>query len=180
MGINFTTASLAGLYIIDPERFPDERGFLARGYSEGEFAARGIHRPLVEAIISFNERRYTVRGLHYQRAPRAQAKLVRCTAGAIYDVVVDLRPDSPTYARWIGVELEAASCRMVYVPKQCAHGFLTLRDDCEVVYHMSDFHAPGSERGIRWDDPAIAIRWPAEVRIVSPRDAKLPGLDTVR
>jgi dTDP-4-dehydrorhamnose 3,5-epimerase len=170
---------VAGAFLVDIEPRSDDRGFFARTWCQREFEDRGLNARLVQTSLSVTRSAGTLRGLHYQVPPQAEVKLVRCSRGAIYDVVVDLRRGSPTYARWIGVELEAASCRMVYVPKQCAHGFLTLRDDCEVVYHMSEFHAPGSERGIRWDDPTIAIRWPAEVRIISPRDAELPGLDPV-
>src|SRR4051812_33868286 len=142
VGIRFTPLGLCGAYVIDPERFPDGRGFLARAYSAAEFAALDISRPLVEAIISFNERRHTVRGLHYQRAPRAQAKLVRCTAGAIYDVVVDLRPTSETFGRWEAVELTARNRRMLYVPEGFAHGYQTLEDATEVFYLASDIYSP--------------------------------------
>ena len=178
MGIRFTPTSLGGAYVVDPERFPDERGFLARGYSEGEFAALGIHRPLVEAIISFNERRYTVRGMHFQRAPRAQAKLVRCTAGAIYDVIIDLRPGSETFGRWDAVELTAESRRMLYVPEGFAHGYQTLADATEVFYLASDVYAPEYAGGVRWDDPAFRIEWPAaDGVIINERDSTCPDFD---
>jgi dTDP-4-dehydrorhamnose 3,5-epimerase len=181
VGIKFTPTRLAGVYVIDPERFPDERGFLARGYSEEEFAAHGIHRPLVEAIISFNERRHTVRGLHYQRAPRAQAKLVRCTAGAIYDVVVDLRPGSETFGRWEAAELTAANRRMLYVPEGFAHGYQTLEDATEVFYLASDIYSPEHAGGLRWDDPAIGVEWPATDGVtINERDRTCPGLDPER
>jgi dTDP-4-dehydrorhamnose 3,5-epimerase len=169
---------LAGVYVIDPERFEDERGFLARGYSQEEFAAHGIRRPLVEAIISFNLRRHTVRGMHFQRAPRAQAKLVRCTAGAIYDVVIDLRPGSETFGRWEAVELSAGSRRMLYVPEGFAHGYQTLSDETEVFYLASDVYAPDCAAGVRWDDPAFRIEWPATDGVtVNERDRTCPDFD---
>jgi dTDP-4-dehydrorhamnose 3,5-epimerase len=169
---------LAGVYVIDPEQFTDERGFLARGYSEEEFAAHGIHRPLVEAIISFNLRRHTVRGMHFQRAPRAQAKLVRCTAGAIYDVVIDLRPGSETFGRWEAVELSAAGRRMLYVPEGFAHGYQTLADETEVFYLTSDVYAPDYAAGVRWDDPAFRIEWPATDGVtINERDRTCPDFD---
>lgn len=178
MGIKFTPLGPGGVYVIDPERFEDERGFLARAYSDAEFAAHGISRPLVEAIISFNERRHTVRGLHYQRAPRAQAKLVRCTAGAIYDVVVDLRPGSETFGRWEAVELTARNRRMLYVPEGFAHGYQTLEDTTEVFYLASDVYAPGHAGGVRWDDPALGIKWPATEGVtINERDRTAPGLE---
>jgi len=181
VGIKFTEIGLAGVYVIDPERFADDRGFLARGYSEEEFAALGINRPLVEAIISFNLKRHTVRGMHYQRAPRAQAKLVRCTAGAIYDVVIDLRPDSLTFGRWDAVELSAESRRMLYVPEGFAHGYQTLEDATEVFYLASDVYAPKYAAGVRWDDPAFRIEWPATRGVtVNERDRTCPDFDPSR
>lgn len=181
MAIKFTETGLTGVYVVDPERFPDERGFLARGYAEEEFAAHGIHRPLVEALISFNEKRYTVRGMHYQRAPRAQAKLVRCTAGAIYDVVIDLRPGSETFGRWEAVELTAESRRLLYVPEGFAHGYQTLADRTEVFYLASDVYAPDHAGGVRWDDPAFRIEWPAtDGVIINERDRTCADFDPRR
>ena len=178
MGIKFTPTSLGGAYVIDPERFPDERGFLARGYSEEEYAALGISRPLLEALISFNIRRHTVRGMHFQRAPRAQAKLVRCTAGAIYDVIIDLRPGSETFGRWDAVELTAESRRMLYVPEGFAHGYQTLADATEVFYLASDVYAPECAGVVRWDDPAFGIEWPATEGVtVNERDRTCPDFD---
>lgn len=181
MAIKFTPLGAGGAYVIDPERFEDERGFLGRAYSEPEFAALGVARPLVEAIISYNARRHTVRGLHYQRPPRAQAKLVRCTAGAVYDVVVDVRPGSETFGRWEAVELTAANRRMIYVPEGFAHGYQTLEDSTEVFYLASDFYAPEYAEGLRWDDPALGIRWPETERVtINERDRTCPGLDPGR
>lgn len=160
MGLKFTETPLVGAFVIEPERFDDERGLFARIYSEAEFATRGIETRFVEANISFNARCHTLRGLHFQRAPHAQAKLVRCTAGRIYDAIIDLRPDSPTFGRWAGVELTAANRRTLFVPEGFAHGYQTLADSTEVFYQVSDFYAPDSADGVRWNDPAFSIKWP--------------------
>src|SRR5215207_1478029 len=144
MAITFKETALEGAFVIEPERFDDERGFLARTFSESEFAALGIGMPMVESNIAFNTKRHTVRGMHYQRAPHAQAKLVRCTAGAVYDVIIDLRPDSETYARWVGVELTASNRLALYVPEGFAHGYQSLADATELFYQMSSPYAPRS------------------------------------
>lgn len=175
MAIKFKETALKGAFVVEPERFEDERGFLARSFSEAEFAALGAGVPLVESNISFNTKRHTVRGMHYQRAPHAQAKLVRCTAGAVYDVIIDLRPDSETYARWVGVELTAENRLALYVPEGFAHGFQTLADATEVFYQMSSYYAPQSAAGVRWDDPAFRIEWPATRGvIINERDRTYP------
>ena len=161
MPITFTETKLPGAFIIEPEIFADERGFFARSYSEDEFEAHGIKLRMAECHISFNKKRYTIRGLHFQKDPFAQAKLVRCTQGAIFDVIVDLRPGSPTFKQWIGEELTAANHRMLYVPKGFAHGYQTLEDDTEMFYQVSEFYTPSSLGGVRWNDPAFGIRWPA-------------------
>ena len=167
MGINFRETELKGAFVIEPERFDDERGFFARSFSHREFEAHGVEARLVECNISFNRRRHTIRGMHFQRAPHAQAKLVRCTAGAIYDVIIDLRPGSETFARWVGVELSAENRAMLYVPAGFAHGFQTLADETEVFYQVSAYYEPASCGGVRWDDPAFAIQWrePEDVTI---------------
>lgn len=168
----FKETRLGGAFVVEPERFEDERGFFARGWSRREFEGRGLDARLVETNISFNRRRGTLRGMHFQRAPRAQAKLVRCTMGAIYDVVIDLRPDSPTFRGWVGVELSAENRTMLFVPEGFAHGFQTLADDTEVFYQMSDYYAPETAGGVRWDDPAFGIEWPdAPARVINERDA---------
>ena len=174
----FQESPLAGAYTIELDRLEDERGFFARSYSAEEFAARGLPAAMPQSSVSFNARRGTLRGLHYQAEPHAEDKLVRCTAGAIYDVIVDLRPDSPTARRWFGVELSAANHRSLFVPKGLAHGFMTLRDDTEVLYMISVPYAPGFERGLRWNDPAIGISWPTAPSVVSARDAAYPLLGT--
>lgn len=158
------------------ERHPDERGFFARTFCTNEFAIHGLNARIVQCSISFNRRRGTLRGLHYQAAPRAETKLVRCTRGAVYDVVLDLRGDSPTFRQWIGVELTEQKRNMVYIPEGCAHGFLTLADETEVFYQMSEFYALESARGVRWDDPAFRIDWPGKVEVISERDRTYPDI----
>jgi len=173
----FTESPLAGAYTIEPTRIGDDRGFFARTYDADVFAARGLPADMPQCSVSFNARKGTLRGMHFQAAPRGEEKLVRCTSGAIFDVIVDLRPDSPTQRRWFGIELTAQNRRSVFVPKSFAHGFVTLEDDSEVFYMISVPHAPGYERGVRWNDPALAIRWPIVPAILSARDAAFPLLD---
>jgi dTDP-4-dehydrorhamnose 3,5-epimerase len=151
---------LKGAFVIEPERFEDDRGFFARAWSEQELAGRGAEARFVEGNLSHNHRRGTLRGLHYQAAPHGQAKLVRCTRGSVFDVGVDLRPGSPTFRRWVGVELSAANRLMLYLPAEFAHGYLALEDDTEVYYLVTHPYAPESGRGARWDDPAFRIEWP--------------------
>jgi dTDP-4-dehydrorhamnose 3,5-epimerase len=179
MGITFTETKLRGAFVIEPEIFADERGFFARSYSEDEFEAHGIKLRMAECHISFNKKRYTVRGMHFQRDPFAQAKLVRCTQGAIFDVIVDLRPGSPTFKQWIGEELTAANHRMLYVPTGFAHGYQTLENDTEMFYQVSQFYTPSSLGGVRWNDPAFAIRWPARDGVtLNERDQSYPDFES--
>jgi len=175
----FTETKLQGAFIIDVNRLSDERGFFARSWCEDEFAAHGIHMPPVQANLSFNPQKGTLRGMHYQLPPYEETKLVRCTRGAIYDVIVDLREESPTYMQWIGVELTADSFRMLFVPGRFAHGFITLEDNTDVAYQVSAKYTPGAERGLRWNDPAIGIEWPMQPTLVSPKDAVHPDYQTV-
>lgn len=170
----FRDTGIDGAWILEAERLEDERGFFARTWDADEFAERGLNARLAQCSISYNRRRGTLRGLHYQVAPHEEAKLVRCTAGAIFDVVVDLRPDSTTFRDWFGVELSADNRLAVYVPEACAHGFLTLVDGCEVHYQISQFYAPEAARGVRWDDPAFGITWPGEVLVMNERDRTYP------
>jgi dTDP-4-dehydrorhamnose 3,5-epimerase len=171
----FTETKLKSAYLIELETFEDERGFFARSWSEREFEAEGLDARLAECNISFNKREGTLRGMHYQDAPHGQTKLVRCTRGAIYDVIVDLRPDSETFKQWVGFELTADNKRMLYVPEKFAHGFQTLADDSEVFYQMSTPFAPESARGVRFDDPAFKIEWPhTDERIIIARDREYP------
>lgn len=172
--MKFIETELNGAYIIEPERIEDERGFFARTFCEQEFAAHRLEIRFVQCSVSFNQRRGTLRGLHYQAAPHTEAKLVRCTAGAAFDVIVDIRPGSPTYKRWLGVELSSGNYRMLYIPEGFAHGFQSLEDRTELFYQISKPHAPEAARGIRWDDPAIGISWPMKPLVVSARDQGFP------
>jgi len=156
--------------LIELEPLRDERGFFARSWCAREFVEQGLETRLVQCNISWNAWAGTLRGMHYQAAPHAEVRLVRCTRGAIYDAIVDLRQDSATYRRWYGVELTADNRRMLYVPEGFAHGFQTLSDDSEVFYQMSEFYHPESARGVRWDDPAFGIRWPRPPAKMSERD----------
>lgn len=167
-------ASLPGVWVVTPELQEDLRGFFARAWCERELAAAELNERWVQSSMSFNKKRGTLRGLHYQRDPYGEVKLVRCTMGAIYDVVVDLRPDSATFKKHVAVELSAWNRKTIYIPKGCAHGFQTLQDDTEVLYHMSEFHAPGHAAGVRWNDPAFGIAWPDENPILSERDRSFP------
>jgi dTDP-4-dehydrorhamnose 3,5-epimerase len=173
----FTEAALAGAYTIEMSRIEDERGFFARSYSAEEFAARGLPASMPQCSVSFNARRATLRGMHFQAEPHAEEKLVRCTAGKIFDVIVDLRPQSATRHRWFGTELSAENRRSLFIPKGFAHGFITLCDDTEVLYMISVPYAAGFERGVRWNDPALAIAWPIEPKHLAARDAAYPLLD---
>jgi dTDP-4-dehydrorhamnose 3,5-epimerase len=166
----FRETKLPGAFVIEPERLEDERGFFARTWCEREFRAHGLNPRLVQCNVSYNRARSTLRGMHYQAAPHEEAKLVRCTMGAVHDVVVDLRPDSPTFRQWVAVELSARNRTMLYVPEGFAHGFQTLEDDTEVFYQMSELYHPECARGVRWDDPAFGIEWPLPPRALSERD----------
>jgi dTDP-4-dehydrorhamnose 3,5-epimerase len=172
--MRFTETQPKGAFIIEPTRLEDERGFFARTWCRREFAARGLDLEWVQCNISFNRERGTLRGMHYQAAPHAEAKLIRCTMGATYNVIIDLRPESPTFTQWMAVELTAENRRMLYIPEGFAAGFQTLMDHTEVFYHMSAFYAPDYARGVRWNDPAFGIQWPAEVRVMSERDQTYP------
>jgi len=166
----FTKTKLKGTYIIDIEPIADERGFFARSWCQQEFEAHGLNPNLVQCNISFNKKKGILRGMHYQVAPHEEAKLVRCTKGAIYDVIIDLRPDSSTFKQWVSVELTAENHKMLYIPEGFAHGFQSLVDNTEVFYQMSAFFHPESARGVRWDDPAFKIEWPENERIISEKD----------
>ena len=173
----FQETKLAGVFEIHLQPKADERGFFARSWCQQEFEQHGLNPNLVQCSISFNPRKDTLRGMHYQIAPYAETKLVRCTKGSIYDVVIDLRAPSPTFRDWIGVTLTAANRDMVYVPEGCAHGFLTLEDESEVFYQMSELYHPDSARGVRWDDPAFRIVWQAKPVLISDRDRTLPDFE---
>jgi len=168
----FTETKLKGVYVIAPELIEDERGFFARLWTPEEFEERGLNPRLVQSNISYNRRKGTVRGMHFQVKPHEEAKLVRCTRGSLYDVALDIRPDSPTYLQWEAVELTAENRLMFYVPEGFAHGYQTLEDDTEVFYQMSELYHPESARGLRWDDPKLGIRWPLPVSVISRRDTQ--------
>ena len=170
----FTETKLKGAFIIEPEFLKDERGFFARTWCQREFEAHGLDPRLVQCNISFNRHRGTLRGLHYQVEPHAEAKLVRCTMGAIYDVILDLRPESATFKQWLALELTAENRRMLFIPQGLAHGFQTLMDNTEVFYLMSEFYHPECARGVRYDDPDFAIEWALPVTIVSEKDMACP------
>lgn len=176
--MRFSPLSLTGAWLIEIEPRGDDRGFFARTWCAREFEEHGISASFVQASVSFNEVAGTFRGMHYQAAPHAERKLVRCTAGAIYDVIVDVRPDSATYRRWHGETLSAANRRAFYIPEGFAHGFITLEDKTEVLYEISAFHEPSAARGLRWNDPAIGIRWPREPGRISERDATYPFFES--
>lgn len=170
----FTSTAIEGAYVVELEKRADARGFFARGWCWSEFADRGLSNGLVQMNISFNRLKHTLRGFHYQVAPYQEDKLLRCVRGAVHDVMVDLRPQSPTFLSHIAVELSAANYRSLLVPKGCANAFLTLEDETEVTYLVSEFYTPAAERGIRWNDPALAIDWPVEPAVISDKDRSWP------
>jgi len=178
--MRFTETALPGAWIIDVEPHADERGFFARGFCADEFTAHGLNPVVAQTNLSANTRAGTLRGMHYQVPPAPEAKLVRCARGAIHDVIVDMRPDSPTHRQWIGVDLTEDNNRALYVPELFAHGFLTLADDTFVTYQVSQAYTPGTERGLRYDDPALGITWPAAVTVISDKDAAWPLLEEMR
>jgi dTDP-4-dehydrorhamnose 3,5-epimerase len=175
--VRFHKTSLEGVFEVQLEMIRDDRGFFARCWCQKEFEANNLNSALVQCSVSFSAKGGTLRGMHYQAEPHAEAKVVRCTSGSIYDVVLDLRPGSPTYKRWIGLALTAANRNMVYVPKGCAHGFLTLEDETEVFYQMSEFFSSDAAHGVRWDDPAFGIVWPRMVQVISERDRTYPDFE---
>ena len=170
----FSETKLKGAYIIDLERREDERGFFARSWCADEFGKLGLNTRLVQCNVSFNAKKGTLRGMHYQAEPHPEAKVARCTMGAVYDVIVDLRSDSPTFKQWAAVELTAENRRALYIPEGFAHGFQTLADNTEVFYQMSEFFHPECARGVRWDDPAFGIEWPMDNPILSVVDREFP------
>lgn len=168
--MKFNKTPIPGAYLIDLEKRGDERGFFARLFCAKEFQQEGLENNFVQANNSLSAQRGTLRGIHYQLTPKAEDKCVRCIQGALWDVVVDLRPDSPTYKQWFAAELTAKNRRMMFVPKGCGHAFITLEDDSEVIYFVSEFYSQELERGIRWNDPAFNITWPLEPVVISDRD----------
>lgn len=170
----FTETPLEGAFVIDLEPMEDERGHFARSFCRAEFARRGLKTDVAQCNVSFNHKRGTLRGMHFQLPPMEEAKLLRCTRGAIYDVILDLRPDSPTYCKWTTAELTERNLRMIYIPEGFAHGFQTLVEETEVFYQMFEFYSPRHASGVRWDDPAFGIAWPIEKPILSDKDRSYP------
>jgi dTDP-4-dehydrorhamnose 3,5-epimerase len=172
--MRFIETALAGVYVIELEPFFDDRGFFARSWCKNEFAAHGLNTTLVQCNVAYSKKRGILRGMHYQIPPHAECKLVRCTAGRVYDVVLDLRADSPTRYQWLGFELTAANRRMIYVPEGFAHGYQALEDNSEVFYQMSEYYNREAARGVRWDDPAFGIKWPISDPVLSEQDRNFP------
>jgi len=178
--MRFDGTDLSGAFVVDLEPREDERGFFARAWCVDEFEEHGLETTVVQCNVSFNRHRGTVRGMHFQLPPHDEVKIIRCTRGAIYDVLVDLRPDSPTYREWIGVELTAENRRALYAPKGTAHGYQTLADETETFYQVSAAYAPGAEGGVRWDDPSFGVAWPLPVATISEKDASWPDYAPLR
>jgi dTDP-4-dehydrorhamnose 3,5-epimerase len=177
--MRFEPTILSGAYVVTLEVKEDERGFFARTFCQQEFADHGLKPVVAQCNLSFNHKAGTLRGMHFQVPPAAETKLVRCTRGAVYDVIVDLRPDSPTYLRHVGVELSEHNHKALYVPELFAHGYQTLTDGAEVAYQVGEMYTPGYERGIRYNDPALGIRWPLPVAVISAKDANWPAVERV-
>lgn len=175
--MKFTETKLKGAFIIAPDLIEDERGLFARTFCRHEFADHGLNPTLVQCNISFNKKKGTLRGMHYQVQPHAEVKLVRCTAGAICDVIIDLRPEASTFKQWFSTELSAANRQMLYIPEGFAHGFQTLTDAAEILYHHSEFYSPNYAGGLRFDDPDLNISWPLDVSVISPKDQSYPLID---
>jgi dTDP-4-dehydrorhamnose 3,5-epimerase len=172
--MQFQDVGIVGAYLIEPERVVDERGFFARTWCQQEFSEQGLDTSLIQCAIAFNRQCGTLRGMHFQVAPHEETKLVRCTRGAIYDAILDLRGDSATFGRWHAVELTAENRLELHIPRGVAHGYLTLSDDCEVFYQLSTTYQPSAARGVRWNDPAFGIEWPSNPQVISERDASFP------
>lgn len=175
----FSETTLAGAYLIDLERRDDERGFFARAFCQHEFAAHGLKPVIAQANIGFNRRKGTIRGMHFQCPPAAESKLVRCNRGAILDIIVDLRPESPTYLQHTTVELTAGNHRGIFIPERFAHGYQTLEDNTETTYHVGEFYTPGSEGGLPYDDPRLGLEWPLPVGVISEKDRQWKPLTEV-
>lgn len=176
----FNATEIPNAFTVELEKREDDRGFFARGWCQHEFGNHGLPNRIAQMNISFNRRKHTLRGFHYQVTPYQEDKLLRCVRGAIHDVLIDLRPESPTFMRHIALELNAANYRMLLIPKGCANAFMTLVDDTEVTYLVSEFYTPAAERGVRWDDPAFTINWPAEPAVISDKDRNWPDFVSER
>jgi len=172
--MTFTETRISGVYLVGLEKMEDERGYFSRSWCRREFAEHGLDPDLVQCNVSFNKKKGTLRGIHYQAAPHGESKLMRCTRGSLVDVAVDLRPGSATFLRWVAVELTPENGTMLFIPKGCGHGFQTLADDTEIFYQMSQYYVPGAASGVRWNDPLFGIQWPEAVRTISSRDREYP------
>ena len=179
MPLRFTPLRVEGAFLVEMDPHRDERGFFARAWCRREFEAQGLDIDIAQTSVSWNERKGTLRGMHFQRAPDDEVKLVRCTRGAIWDVVVDVRPASPSFGRWDAAELTADNCRQLYIPRGVAHGFQTLEDATEVHYQISTFYAPESAAGFCYDDPRVGIEWPRAITVISAKDRALPSFEEV-
>lgn len=168
--MKFTEADIKGVFIIDMQLLQDERGFFSRSFCKNEFEAHGLKGDIVQTNVSFNAKKGTLRGIHMQQEPYSETKIVRCSRGSIYDVVIDMRPASATYMQWFGMNLKADDHRMIYIPENFAHGFITLEDNTEVTYLHTEFYTPGHEKGFRWNDPAFNINWPIEPLVMAEKD----------
>lgn len=177
--MKFSETGLKGAYIVEIEKIADERGFFAREWCQREFREHGLNENIAQTSISFNIKKGTLRGMHYQAYPYEEAKLVRCTRGSIYDVIIDLRTDSPTFKASFGIEISSENYKMLYIPEGFAHGFITLSDNTEVLYKITEFYTPGSAHGLRWNDPAFNIQWPLKPLVISERDSSYPDFSAV-
>lgn len=175
--MRFFETELKGAFVLEINQLTDERGFFGRSWCKREMEEHGLNGNVVQANTSFSKTKGTLRGMHYQKHPHEETKLIRCTKGAIYDVIVDLRKDSPTYLQWFGIELSEGNYKMLYVPEKFAHGFITLTDDAEVTYLVTQFYTPGAEAGLRFNDPKLNIDWPLEATVVSEKDRNHPDFD---
>ncbi|MDD5428967.1 MAG: dTDP-4-dehydrorhamnose 3,5-epimerase [Candidatus Omnitrophica bacterium] len=175
--MKFTKTPIEKVYLLEIEKIEDERGFFARSWCAEEFEKRGLNGKIAQCSISFNKKKGTLRGMHYQVPPHEEAKIIRCTMGAIYDVIIDIRPDSPTFRKWYAAELSADNRRMIYAPEGVAHGYVTLKDDCEIFYQISELYHPECAKGVRWDDPAFGVKWPSGKKIINDRDAGYPDIE---
>jgi dTDP-4-dehydrorhamnose 3,5-epimerase len=176
--LKFNETSLKGAYVIEVDKIEDNRGFFGRLWCEKEFKEYNLKTNLVQSNVSFSKYKGTLRGMHFQKSPFEETKLVRCTQGSMYDVIIDLRPESPTFTKWFGIELSAKNRKMLYVPENFAHGFVTLEDNSEVYYMVTEFYNDNAEGGIRWNDPSFKIHWPQEVKLISKKDSNHPNFNT--
>ena len=176
--MKFTETRIQGAYVIDVDRIGDSRGYFGRLWCEKEFREQGLVSHIKQSNIGFSPQAGTLRGLHYQKSPHQEVKIVRCTRGSVFDVVLDIRPESPTFRKWYGIELNPGNASMLYVPEGCATGYLTLEDNSEIYYHTSEFYAPDAARGVRYDDSLFNIQWPGKIAVLSENDRNWPGFST--